>query len=187
MPISITIHKPHTISNVFNQLKPNDQNLVNLDQTIRFCNSGFPSNLNIIDLLGPNVPLDLNDVAWDYQLSNGVRSLARRGFYQIIDTPFERPVGSVQTWGATVLYFPNLGYNKIYRFLANIGPLLNTYAFGFDLNPTNPSMVRGIPPTQKEAYFLEMRNKVFYIAQQERIMISANPLEYAKQTAWFKF
>ncbi|MES2268768.1 MAG: hypothetical protein V4520_18535 [Bacteroidota bacterium] len=195
MPTSIIIQEPHSAANIFRQLRPHDSNLLgelsasgsNFTKTRNYCIRGLDSAIPIVNLLDLTMPLDLNDVQWDFELGQGSRSLARRGFYKIIGTPTEVIIGTIPTWCASVLYHPHSDSETIFKFFSRIGPLLNQQALGFDFSPAGPSYIRGIHPNLKRGYFESMLNQTFYVSQQRRVTQHGHAFYDPKETVWFKF
>jgi hypothetical protein len=126
-------------------------------------------------------PVNLNGEEWDFEFHNGLRSLVRRGYYKIIERPYERDIIGVPTISAVVLYSPSRTTYIVFKFAANISPLVNKQAIGFDLT-NSPNIISGnsVGYNNKLPFLIGMMNKVFYVSQQQYV------LDRVKQTVWFK-
>jgi hypothetical protein len=193
MPISIAPHAP--VADTLRRLQEHDLNLRtdNINNTIRCCSEVFNMGKPTNDLLAPGV-IDMGGIEWDIEFPNGIRSLTRRGFYKIIDTPFERSITNLQgdtipTWSATVLYCPTKDSSQCFRFIANVGPLLNAHAIGFNFTDYGNKLIPGVTGlhVSKELYFQHMVERVFYVTQQVGLDNTNSTYYKPKQTVWFKF
>ncbi|MGN7986221.1 hypothetical protein ACTJKC_02715 [Pedobacter sp. 22226] len=184
MPIPVNLKE--TPAQLFKRLQQADDNLngQNISKTMSF---GFSPSTEIKNLLEPG-PVNIGGIEWDFEWNNGIRSLVRQGFYKIIGTPFVRDIidletgEKIPTWSSEVIYCPHHSHHHLYfRFLANIGPMLNVEAIGYDFRADDFKMVTSKAYPDKAAFFKKMLNKVFYVSQQQYVN------GRSKQTVWFVF
>lgn len=188
----ITINPSQTVNQVLSALMDHDPNLstdIANTQTFRFKDS---TPINHLLSAGP---INIAGVEWDFEWNNGLRSLARRGFYKIVgnitlrETTDYQTGKSAPTWSADVLYCPNHDHHHQYfKFFANVGPLINLNGIGFNLSnsPAEKIITSRLPPPNhgnrdKGSFFQIMLNRTFYVSQQ--VTINGG----SKQTAWFLF
>ncbi len=185
----ITIHPfLESPASVFTRLQADNRalNNENLDKT-------FGDGLTIFDIGKPveqlfkEGPINFGGIEWDFEWHYGLRSLVRRGFYKITGEPFIKKIPNLRTgediptWGAEVLFCPHIDFEVYFKFLANVGPMVNNNAIGFNLTGKGPQIISsGNLQYTKDIFFTEMKNKTFYVTQQLYVDT------YYKQTVWFK-
>jgi len=184
MPIQINLKE--TPAQLFKRLQEDDNNLnnQNISNTMSF---DFKTSTAVKNLLEPG-HINAGGIEWDFDWNSGVRSLTRRGFYKITGKPFLRGIKDLETgkevptWSSDVFYCPdNNHHHRYFKFLANVGPMVNLEAIGYDLRGTNLQMITSKTVNDKGAFFISLINKVFYVSQQQY----ANGK--TKQTVWFLF
>lgn len=187
MPITINLEETPLV--VFKKLQLDNSELAEdeIDET-------FTKGLNIFNMGKPieellkEGPINFGGVVWDFEWHYGLRSLVRRGFYKIVGIPFLKQIPNLKTgqeiptWSAEVLYCPALSYQACFKFLANVGPLVNNNAIGFNLTGEGPQIYSSNNlTTTKDIFFKHtMKDKTFYVTQQLYVDT------YYKQTVWFK-
>lgn len=113
---------------------------------------------------------------------NGLLSL-RRGFYQLVSYPKPTMISKISTWQAEVLYCEGNEDSVIYKYKANIGPLVNRFAVCGNLT-TGKVRVLSINSNNKERALTKLLNKVIYVSSTGLVdnEVYANPM---KEVLWF--
>jgi len=186
---TMEIIKIESASQVFNDLAKQDErlNAFNLMQTRAFV---FNDDVPVNDFITPNLSIGTDHPMFIWPPEDGFRSLARRGFYKIVSSVVEQEDviftkgNKYKSYWAEVIFCKKIKDEQYFRFTANIGPLVNSYAVIFDLSPTRERKVLKFPDSHyisnKMLFLQQMIGNPFYMSLQQRIE------ESSKQTFWFK-
>lgn len=183
-PIRIT--PQNSLAEIFPRLQAND---INLQSEAYSATSSyrFQQTKPVNNLLAPG-SVNFSGVEWDFDLSNGLRSLTRRGFYKITGNVINRNITNYQTgqeiptWTAEVLYTPSINHPEHFSFQANVGPMVNVNGIGLDVRNGTLRLVTGRNTPDRQLFFQGLIGQTFYVSQQT----SLQP-EGSKQTVWFIF
>jgi hypothetical protein len=150
--------------------------LINLGTTI-FNNAG---QKNIIQPFG-DTRLDLTNDFWDFKLINGLQSM-KRGFFKMVKEPEIRDIAGVDTWAAYMLYNAGNNLNEHYLYYANVGTIVNRYAFCGNLITNEIVPMPGV--AGKEQFLTSLLNKPFYVSRAE--FVEDSQYGRMKEVLWFK-
>lgn len=113
---------------------------------------------------------------------NGQLSL-RRGFYRLVSLPIQTMIANFETWQADVFYCEGNERSMIYKYRANVGPLVNRYAVCGNLT-TNKTRVLSITKNDKTRVLTKILNRTIYVTSAEFVdnEVYSNPM---KEVLWF--